>query len=210
MAGDGDDALTRVYSARDAAELEAAYAGWAGRYDADTAAGGYRLAELVTGFVARHVARGDGPILDAGCGTGLTGEALHILGYADLVGIDLSQPMLDLAARRQVYARLERMRLGGSLDFVDAGFAAVVATGVFTLGHAPHSSFDELIRVTRRGGRLVFTVREELFERHGFKERQDELVAQGLWRPLERSAPCRAFTVGEPDVLVRFFVYEVA
>jgi SAM-dependent methyltransferase len=209
MSGEEAEALARVYAARDAGELEAAYADWAARYDADTAAQGYRLAELVTGFVGRYVARGDGPILDAGCGTGLTGDALHILGYPDLVGIDLSRPMLDRAAGRRVYARLERMVLGEPLGFPDAAFAAVVATGVFTLGHAPASSFDELIRVTRPGGHIIFTLREELYREGGFKERQEALAAHGLWRLVEASPPCRAFTVAEPDVLVRLFVYRV-
>jgi predicted TPR repeat methyltransferase len=209
MTGEEAEALARVYAARDASELEAAYADWAARYDADTAAQGYRLPELVTGFVARHVPKGEGPILDAGCGTGLTGDALHILGYTDLVGIDLSRPMLALAAARGIYARLERMVLGEPLAFADAAFASVVATGVFTLGHAPVSCLDELIRVTRPGGHVVFTLREELFEGGGFRERQEALEARGRWRLVEASRPCRAFTVAEPEVLVRFLVYRV-
>lgn len=210
MSGGDAAALARVYAARDRAELEAAYGDWAARYDADTAARGYRLPELVTGFVARHVRRGDGPILDAGCGTGRVGDALRVLGYPELVGIDLSQAMLDRAAAGGAYARLLRMVLGERLGFADRAFAAVVATGVFTLGHAPADSLAELIRVTRPAGHVIFTVRDELHEGGGFRERQEGLAAQGLWRLVEASAPCRAFVVAEPDVLVRFFVYRVA
>ena len=56
--------------------------------------------------MARHLPTGRGPILDAGCGTGLVGEALSVLGYDPVIGCDLSQGMLDHAARRGGYADL--------------------------------------------------------------------------------------------------------
>jgi predicted TPR repeat methyltransferase len=51
------------------------------------------------------------PILDAGCGTGLAGDCLRVLGYGELVGIDLSEPMLAHAARLGIYAALRPMIL---------------------------------------------------------------------------------------------------
>jgi predicted TPR repeat methyltransferase len=46
-------------------------------------------------------------ILDLGCGTGLVGEVLE--PYArELVGVDLSQAMLDRAAAKQIYHQLHR------------------------------------------------------------------------------------------------------
>jgi SAM-dependent methyltransferase len=100
--------------------------------------------------------------------------------------------------------------LGGPLDLPDGHFAAVVASGVFTEGHAPPSSFDELIRVTRPGGHLVFNVRDDVWQTRGFRERQDGLEAAGRWRILEQSDPYRPFTVASPHLLARIFVYEVA
>jgi SAM-dependent methyltransferase len=102
------------------------------------------------------------------------------------------------------------MMLGEPLDFPDAHFAAVIATGVFTEGHAPHSSFDELIRVTRLGGHLVFNVRDDVYEQRGFRERQEALETAGRWRLRERSDPFRPFTITEPHLRARIFVYEVA
>jgi SAM-dependent methyltransferase len=203
------EALTGVFGARTVGELEARYAAWASTYDAEIAAAGYRLSALVTGFVARYVPVSDDPILDAGCGTGLAGDNLHIVGYRNLVGIDLSEQMLALAARLGIYVGLHRMVLGEQLDFPDDRFAAVVATGVFTEGHAPHSSFDELIRVTRPGGHVIFNVRDDIFERHGFREKQESLVAVKRWRLMEMSEPFRPFTIKEAGVVARFFVYRV-
>ena len=203
------EALAGVFGARSVGELEARYDAWASTYDAENAAAGFRLPTLVAGFVARYVTAGGDPVLDAGCGTGLAGDSLRILGYRNLVGIDLSQQMLAAAARLEVYAALHRMTLGEHLDFPDRHFAASVAAGVFTEGHAPHSSFDELIRVTRPGGHLVFNVRDDIYERDGFREKQDSLVAAGRWRLMEMSERFRPFIVKEAGVVARIFVYRV-
>jgi len=208
MTGNAESAaMAAVYAAANLGELAAGYADWASEYDADTAAAGYRLPILCAAFFARHVPAGDGPVLDAGCGTGLVGDCLHVLGYLRLVGIDLSEPMLAHATVRGVYAGLHRMVLGEHLDFPDGHFAAVIASGVFTEGHASHASFDELIRVTRPGGKLVFSVRADIYETQGFRERQAALEAEGRWRLCEASEKFRSFTVKEPDVFGRIFVY---
>lgn len=199
--------MASAFAAQGNAELEARYAEWAANYDAENAAAGFRLPQMCCAFIARYLRTDASPILDAGCGTGAVGDGLQILGYGGIVGIDLSAPMLAHAEKLGVYAELRPMVLGGPLDFPDAHFAAVVASGVFTEGHAPHSSFDELIRITRPGGYLVFNVRNDVFEQRGFRERQDELEAAGRWRLQERTAPFRPFTVKEPGLFARIFVY---
>ena len=81
---DESQALQQVYSATTAAELAAAYAAWATATTAKRSALGYCLPFLITAWVARHVPEGNGPLLDAGCGTGLSGPYLQALGYDDL------------------------------------------------------------------------------------------------------------------------------
>jgi len=206
----GSPALARVYAAKTGEELREGYDGWAADYDAEMAALGYRLPELGAAFLARHIPKGEGPILDAGAGTGRAGEALAILGYPRLVGIDMSQEMLRLAGARGVYERLERAVLGEPLGFADGAFAAVIATGVFTCGHAPASSFEELIRVTRPGGAIVFTIRDELIGAGGFGAVLDAHERAGRWGLVERSRPARSFTSGEAGVWATVFVYRVA
>ncbi len=202
--------LAAVYAARSEDELAAGYATWAERYEAETAAAGYRLPQMCAAFFARHVPKEAGPLLDAACGTGMVGDCLHVLGYRDLVGIDMSEAMLAHARSRGIYAGLHRMTLGQPLAFPTGHFAAVVASGVFTEGHAGPECFDELIRVTRPGGKLVFSVRAETFETRGFRDRQAALEAAGLWRLVEVTEKFRSFTVQEPDVFGRVFVYEAA
>ena len=202
-------ALDRVYAATSPEELGEAYGAWAADYDRDTIALGYCLPFVVAGWIARHVPRGAGPLLDAGCGTGLSGPFLRALGYEALAGLDYSENMLALARGRDAYAELKQAELGKALPWPDGRFAAFFSTGVFTAGHAPASSLDELVRITRPGGHAVFTVRDILVDDGGFRAKFAELEAARRWRPLEESEPFRAFVLAEPEVLVKAFVFEV-
>jgi ubiquinone/menaquinone biosynthesis C-methylase UbiE len=200
--------LSSTFAIRGKEALEAQYDEWAKTYDEDNAAMGFRLPVLATAFFARWVPTG-GKVLDAGCGTGLAAENLHVLGYSDLVGIDLSNKMLNKARETGVFAEVRRMVMGEQLDFSSNSFSGAIVTGVFTEGHAPPSSFDELIRVVKQGGYIVFNVRDDIYEHHGFREKMDKLEADGLWKLAEKSNRFRPFTVSEHHVIARIFVYKV-
>ena len=203
------EAMSKAFTSKDIDSLTNQYQEWAASYDAENAAAGFRLPALAPGFLARHVPLTERPVLDAGCGTGLVGDNLHILGYRNLVGIDLSKNMLEIANQLGVYNKLVQMTLGNHLEFPDGHFAAVISTGVFTEGHAPSSSFDELIRVTESGGYIVFNVRDDIYELQGFREKQESLEEQGLWRLEEKSDKFRPFTIKEPNVIARIFTYQI-
>jgi predicted TPR repeat methyltransferase len=202
-------ALDTVYSADSPQAISSAYAAWAATYDGETAALGYLLPFLIPAWVARYVRAGEGPLLDAGCGTGLSGPQLKALGYDDLAGLDLSDEMLEIAAGRGAYGDLKKAMLGGPLPWPDGHFRAFFSTGVFTMGHAPASGLRELARITRKGGHAIFTVRDQVFDTGGFQAVFDELETAGKWRPVERSPWFRCYAVAEPDARVRAFVFEV-
>ena len=202
-------ALEQVYAASSTEELASAYAKWSSDYDRETIALGYCLPFVIAGWVARHVPVGDGPLLDAGCGTGLSGAYLKPLGYNAIEGLDFSEEMLSLARQRKAYSVLKQAALGEVLPWPDGYFAAFFSTGVFTEGHAPASSLEELVRITRKGGHAIFTVRDSVFEQGGFRDVFGRLEGTGRWRPVEESPPFRAFAIAEPDVLVKAFVFEI-
>ena len=80
---------------------------------------------------------------------------------------------------------------------------------MFTISHAPASGLHELVRITRKGGHAIFTVRDQVFASGGF-QRLFERTGAG-----EKMAAGR----GEPVVpllryrraraLVKTFVFEV-
>ena len=198
-----------VYAAKNNQELETRYDQWAAEYDKDLAeqfewvGPGNAIA-----LFAKHVPT-DAKLLDAGAGTGLVGEQLVASGFRDLHAIDLSRGMLEVARQKGVYRDLRQMTLGERLAFAADTFDAVISVGVFTTGHAPAHAFDELARITKPGGFIVFSLRTELYDEGGFRETLADLEAAGRWCLVERSEPYQPLRKGEPELVHRIWVYWV-
>ena len=201
-----DEKLQDVYSARGDRELASSYDEWAQDYEDDMLGLGYAIPAVAAGFVGRHVPP-EGSVLDAGAGTGLFGEILRVLGYEDLVGIDISERMLGEADKKGAYRTLHRMVLGEPLGFASDSFSAAVSVGVFTTNHAPPEALDELVRVVEPGGHVVFSVRDDVYRDGGFEEKQASLEDDG-WRRVEMSEAFQPFTAGNTSQLTRLFVYK--
>ena len=199
-----------VYASTNNQELEERYDQWAEDYDKDLEEDFAWNAPQAAVKVFAKLVPESAKILDAGAGTGLVGEALASLGYRDLVAMDLSQGMLRKARGKNVYSEFHQMVLGETLGFDSDRFDGVISVGVFTLGHAPASAFDELIRVTKPGGYMVFSLRTDVYEAGGFKEKQDSLEAEGRWRLVEVGERFQPLPKGEPEVYHRIWAYRAA
>ena len=203
------DRVQWVYSSRDNKELEGRYDQWAKDYDADLDKGfGYVGPKMAVDFFMRYVTK-EARILDAGAGTGLVGELLVKQGYSNLVAMDMSLGMLEEARAKNAYREFHQMIMGETLGFTTDSFDAVISVGVLTLGHAPASSLDELIRVTKPGGYIAYTLRPDVYRDNGFKENQDALEAEGKWILAEVSEEFQTLPKGEPDVYHQVWVYQV-
>ena len=99
-------------------------------------------------------------VLDVGCGTGEDARALaQVVGPRGwVVGIDNSRTMIEEATRRQngLGAPVE-FYVGDAcqIAFPDGVFDACRADRVFQHLREPRKALSEMIRVTRRGGRIV-------------------------------------------------------
>jgi SAM-dependent methyltransferase len=203
---DPKERLKWIYQADGVHDLEDRYNLWAQNYDEDVASYGYKIPGVVAGYLGRYIRPEDGMILDAGAGTGIMGEIMSLISYKNLVAMDLSSGMLEIARQKGVYSEVHRMVMGEHLDFPDDKFAGTMAVGVISVGHAPPESFDELIRCTRPGGYIIFSVRADA---QGFREKQDELARQKKWQLTEATAPFVSLPLGEPDIKHIIFVYQV-
>ena len=201
--------IQHVYDAKDNDELKGRYDGWASEYDTDLKSLGFSSpmagAELLDKYVVDKAAQ----VLDAGAGTGMVGEELARRHFTRITALDMSPGMLATAREKGVYEDFVIGELGKPLPFEAGGFAGTTCVGVLTYGHARPESLDELIRVTKAGGPVVFSMRTDYFTEAGFDVKQAALEAEGKWRLLERSAPFQPMPNGEPDVWHEMWAYEV-
>jgi predicted TPR repeat methyltransferase len=173
----------------DAREVAERYDGWARTYDQDLTSWSYQAPTVVAEIVlGRHGSARS--VLDVGCGTGLVGRALRDRGYqGELVGLDLSHESLDIAREGGVYDRLEQADLQQPLVVGDASHDAVVCVGVMTYLPDVEAVWRELARVTRPGGLVVVTQREDLWPARDCEAVVDRLRAEEVWTPLEITGP---------------------
>ncbi len=118
-------------------------------------------------------------VLEAGCGPGELAERIARELDAEVVAVDISPRMVELARTRGVDARVGDVQ---DLPFHDGEFDCAVAA--WMLFHVPDldRGLSELARVLRRGGRLVAVTNSE---RHMRELR--ELAGSAAWdRPFTR------------------------
>jgi phosphatidylethanolamine/phosphatidyl-N-methylethanolamine N-methyltransferase len=138
----------------DRAVIAKAYARWAPVYDFVFGAVFERGRKAAVAAAERI----GGRILEVGVGTGLS-----LPDYSasnQLVGVDLSAPMLRKAKARIVERQLHHVNGLAVMDaqhlaFAEAAFDVVVAQYVITAVPDPEATLDEFVRVTRPGGEIV-------------------------------------------------------
>lgn len=99
-------------------------------------------------------------VLDVGCGSGVYEEALLDAGASSVVGVDVSEGMLDMAR-----TRMNAHKLGSAASFALANFQEweteerfdyVVAMGVFDYAASPAELIGKMRQLSRR--RLVVSL----------------------------------------------------
>ena len=147
-------------------EVRGYYDEQAPTYDTTLASWGYdapwRVAELLLRTLPAD--RAPETLLDAGCGTGLAGQALRDAGFAGrLLGVDLSPDSVALAAGRGIYDDVAVGDLQQPLEYDDDSVDGVVCVGVLTYVPDVAAIWGEFCRITRPGGAIVLTQRDDLW-----------------------------------------------
>lgn len=138
----------------DRATVEEAYARWAPVYDVVFGA----VFDAGRKAAIKAAERIGGRILEFGVGTGIA--LPHYKRTNRLVGVDISEPMLQKARERvkkEHLRHVEGLALmdGAILGFKDESFDVVIAQFVITVVPQPEATLNEMARVLRPGGEII-------------------------------------------------------
>lgn len=183
-----------------------------GAYDETFESWGY-VAPVVAAGLARSYVSLDARILDAACGSGLTGSALRDLGYRHLTGIDIAPKLLALAARTGAYEELRQVDMQDlPLPFEDGAYGAATFIGALTYFESS-DILRELCRVVATGGHIVFTQRDDLMRDQHYDRQLDAIEQEGRWVRVLGTEPM-PYLPNHPDygssIQVQYYVYRVA
>ena len=169
------------YGIDDPEETKAHYASWAATYDKEVAEqNGYVQPQRCAQALSANALDPSARILDAGCGSGLSGVAMRLAGYSNLDGCDFSPDMLKLAKEKQVYANLFEADLNApQKDIADGTYDAVTAVGVFSFGHIMPDACDELLRIIKPHGLFVIALNEKFWDKGTLEEKLKRLEREG-------------------------------
>ena len=175
------DIHVKILTASSTDELMGVYDGWADAYEPELLEEwGYTSPQKAVQLLSDIKTLQGMRVLDAGCGTGLVGALLKKSGAASLTEIDYSPGMLAKAEAKQVYDSLDKMDMNEPLPLPSNSFDATTCIGTFTATHVKPDAVRELVRVTRSGGALVFTVRDEYWQATNFVDLITELHVEKL------------------------------
>lgn len=171
--------LEQAYGLESADQTQALYDAWAESYDAELKANRYASPTRTAAAMAEAVADKGAPLLDLGCGTGLSGEAFGAEGFAVIDGTDFSEEMLEVARSKDIYRKLVKGDLNAPIPAEPGDYANIAAVGVFSPGHAPPEMIDQVVALLPPGGCFGFSLNDHALEEGDYVSRIEALVGKG-------------------------------
>ncbi len=171
-----------------APQIEKYYDTWSDNYDQDVSNEEYKGPEFIAEYLEKMLTKKlnidpsdkSFSILDAGCGTGLVGLALHNKGFVRIDGFDLSHQMVEQAKKTNAYKSLTGgCDMNGTIDsYQNDQYDVTICCGVFTLGHVAPTALEELIRITKPGGLMIISTRKSYYDTTDYQAVCDRLQAE--------------------------------
>ena len=171
--------LAQAYDLQDPDKTRAFYDEWARSYDEELRAQGYVSPARTAAAMATAVSDLHAPLLDLGCGTGLSGEALRDAGFMVIDGSDFSPEMLAAAEAKGIYRKLTKGDLNAPIPAKPGDYANATAIGVFSPGHAPPEMIEAVVALLPKGGCFGFSLNDHALAEEAYEQRIGELKDSG-------------------------------
>lgn len=167
--------LDRAYD-DDAPDPQAFYADWAKTYEDEMGENGYATPPRCAAALAEFAADTSAPVIDIGCGTGLSGAALRAAGFAVVDGWDPSLEMINLAKPKGIYRAVVQTDPAAPFEADMGTYANAMAAGVLSPGLAPPESLDQVLEFLPVGGCFAFSLNDHAMEDGAHAGRINELL----------------------------------
>lgn len=175
--------LAHAYAISSPEEAKPFYDDWAQAYESEVAAHGYVTPKRCAEALASYATDRSQPIMDLGCGTGLSGLALKAAGFAVIDGFDLSDGMLEEARDKGLYRALATADLSKPLEMPEGVYANAAAIGCVSPEYMPPTVIDQILGKLPSGGCLSFSVNDHAAADGTIRGRIHELIDCG-WAEL--------------------------
>lgn len=178
-----NDFFDDIYDLETLDQTAAHYAKFAAAYEKAMADNGYLTPGRTADALVQSGADRAAPVLDIGCGSGLSGLALKTAGFETVDGTDYSDAMLAEARGKGLYRALWQ----GDLSIPDAeradSYEAINAAGVINPGHAPPEALDNAMAMLKPGGLFAFSLNDYAIAARDYEGRVHMLL-DGGWAEL--------------------------
>jgi predicted TPR repeat methyltransferase len=189
------------------------YNNWAKTYDDSVRSWNYEAPEYATRLLLKYGGI-DGPICDAGCGSGLTGEALKAGGFESIVGFDLAPDFAKVAKEKNVYEDVHVINMHERpFRYKDNEFAGLICIGVLTYVENVPDVLREFARIIKPGGMVIFSHRTDMADDPEFQEELNCIETDNICKKVFVSDP-EPYLPGNKDfsdkINVIYYAYRVA
>ena len=165
------------------------YDNWSSDYNKTLAEWRYDAPEQIAAMLMAELSP-EAKVLDAGCGTGLSGKALRTAGFETVNGIDVSSSSLEVASASGAYNTVQQVNMQQRpFPISNNQYDGLVCVGVLTYMPDSMAILKEFCRVVRPGGAIAVTQRSDLFEQRDFGNALESLAGEGVIENLRISEP---------------------
>ena len=156
------------------------YKKWAGLYDEEMAKNSYITPQRCATALAKFATDKCKPLLDVGCGTGISGMALKMQGFENIDGSDVNEDMIYQARLKQnLYRSVLLVDITNPFPFKKGAYDYISAMGVIAASHAPAHTISDIVDKLDTGGIFTFSLNDHTLSDPTYEAEIEKNVAAG-------------------------------